>query len=98
MSLFAEAESAPKVRGRRKSKKDGDISFKEKREATTLDRLHAAMLLQKGGQTTALRSLLQSESERGSDFMRLANALTALYPRESEEKRLLDALLVNVRR
>jgi putative DNA methylase len=98
MSLFAEVETAPKVRGRRKSKKDGDISFNEKREATTLDRLHAAMLLQKGGQTTALRALLQAESERGSDFMRLANALTALYPRESEEKRLLDALLVNVRR
>jgi putative DNA methylase len=98
MSLFADAESAMKVRGRRKAKKDGDMSFNEKREATTLDRLHAAMLLQKGGQTTALRALLQSESERGSDFMRLANALTALYPRESEEKRLLDALLVNVRR
>jgi putative DNA methylase len=98
MSLFAEAESAPKVRGRRKAKNDWDVSFQEKREATTLDRLHAAMLLQKGGQTTALRTLLQSESERGSDFMRLANALTALYPRESEEKRLLDALLVNVRR
>jgi putative DNA methylase len=56
------------------------------------------MLLQKGGQTTALRALLEAENERGSDFMRLANALTALYPRESEEKRLLDALLVNVRR
>lgn len=33
-----------------------------------LDRLHAAMLLQKGGQTTALRALLQAEGERGSDF------------------------------
>jgi putative DNA methylase len=98
MSLFADAESAPKVRGRRKSGKEGEVSFKEKREATTLDRLHAAMLLQKGGQTTALRALLEAENERGSDFMRLANALTALYPRESEEKRLLDALLVNVRR
>lgn len=98
MSLFAEAESAPKIRAKRKSKKDSEVALDTKREATTLDRLHAAMLLQKGGQTTALRALLQSESERGSDFMRLANALTALYPRESEEKRLLDALLVNVRR
>ncbi len=98
MSLFAEAESAPKIRAKRKSKKDGEVALDTKREATTLDRLHAAMLLQKGGQTTALRALLQSESERGSDFMRLANALSALYPRESEEKRLLDALLVNVRR
>lgn len=98
MSLFSEPESAPKVRGRRKSKKEAEVSFEDKREATTLDRLHAAMLLQKNGQTNALRALLQAESERGSDFMRLANALSALYPRESEEKRLLDALLVNVRK
>jgi putative DNA methylase len=98
MSLFQDAEPAPKIRAKRKSKKDGEVSLNQKREATTLDRLHAAMLLQKGGQTTALRALLQSESERGSDFMRLANALSALYPRESEEKRLVDALLVNVRR
>ena len=98
MTLFPETESAPKVRGRRKSKKEAEISFEQRREATTLDRLHAAMLLQKGGQTTALRNLLQSEVERSPDFMKLANALSALYPRESEEKRLLDALLVNVRR
>jgi hypothetical protein len=86
------------VRGRRKSKKEAEVSYEDKREATTLDRLHAAMLLQKNGQTNALRALLQAESERGSDFMRLANALSVLYPRESEEKRLLDALLVNVRK
>jgi hypothetical protein len=98
MTLFPEAESAPKVRGGRKAKKAADISLDERREATTLDRLHAAMLLQKTGQTTALRTLMQSEAERGPDFMKLANALSALYPRESEEKRLLDALLVSVRR
>jgi hypothetical protein len=98
MSLFSDAESAPKVRGRRKSRKEAEVSFEQRREATTLDRLHAAMLLQKNGQTNALRALLQAESERGPDFMRLANALSALYPRESEEKRLLDALLVNIRR
>ena len=98
MSLFPEAESTPNVRGRRKSRKEAEVSFDERREATTLDRLHAAMLLQKNGQTNALRALLQSESDRSSDFMRLANALSALYPRESEEKRLLDALLVNTKR
>ena len=32
------------------------------------------------------------------DFMRLANALPALYPRDSEEKRLLDAMLLAVPR
>jgi len=69
-----------------------------RREATTLDRVHAAMLLQRSGQTNALRALLNAEQERGPDFLRLANALSALYPRESEEKRLLDAMLLAVPR
>ena len=38
-------------------------------------------------------SLLQSEIERGPDFLRLANALSALYPKDSDEKRLPDAML-----
>ncbi len=52
------------------------------------------MLLQKNGRTHALRALLAAEQERGPDFLRLANALSALYPRNSEEKRLLDAMLL----
>ncbi|MCY4506524.1 MAG: DUF1156 domain-containing protein, partial [Acidobacteria bacterium] len=66
--------------------------------ATTLDRVHTAMLLQAGGSTHALRALAQAERERGPDFLRLANALSALYPRASEEKRLLDAMLLAVPR
>lgn len=31
---------------------------------------------------------------RGADFLRLVNALSALYPARSEEKRLLDAMLL----
>ena len=62
--------------------------------ATTLDRIHAAMLLQASGRSQALRNLLRAEQERGPDFLRLANALTALYPRGSDEKRLLDAMLL----
>ena len=64
--------------------------------ATTLDRVHAAMLFQSRGATYALTSLVQAERERGPQFLRLANALSALYPRGSEEKRLLDAMLVAV--
>jgi hypothetical protein len=52
------------------------------------------MLLQAGGKTNALRALLKSEQERGQDFLRLANALSALYPTGSEEKRLLEAMLL----
>ncbi len=61
---------------------------------TTLDRVHIAMLLQSAGKANALRTMLKSETERGPDFLRLANALSALYPKDSEEKRLLDAMLL----
>ncbi|HXJ41017.1 MAG TPA: hypothetical protein VNH18_17175 [Bryobacteraceae bacterium] len=82
---------APK-RGRKKGV--ADEALKTRREATTLDRVHAAMLLQASGRANALRSLLKSETERSPDFLRLANALSALYPKENEEKRLLDAMLL----
>lgn len=67
-------------------------------KATTLDRVHAAMLLQSGGRSQALRTLLTEETARGPEFLHLANALSALYPRGSEEKRLLDAMLLAVPR
>jgi putative DNA methylase len=104
ISLFPRSEksSAPQIRGRgRKARKDGEVtdeSLKTRHEATTLDRVHAAMLLQSTGRTNALRALLQAEQDRGSEFLRLANALSALYPRQSEEKRLLDAMLLAVPR
>ena len=75
-----------------------DESLAAAGEATTLDRVHVSMLLQAGGRTNALRALLKAEQERGPDFLRLANALSALYPKGSEEKRLLDAMLLAVRR
>jgi hypothetical protein len=42
--------------------------------------------------------LLRAEIDHGPDFLRLSNALSALYPRNSEEKRLLDAMLLPVPR
>jgi len=56
------------------------------------------MLLQASGRANALRALLKGEMDRGPDFLRLANALSALYPRWSEEKRLVDAMLLAVPR
>jgi hypothetical protein len=95
-------ERAPKVRGqgrRREALMDpGDVELRKDRKATTLDRVHAAMLLQARGQTNALRALLKAEQERGLAFLRLANALSALYPTGSEERRLLDAMLLAVPR
>lgn len=101
--LFPEMEAAPRVRGargrgRRAAVDVSDESLAAAREATTLDRVHAAMLLQAGGRTNALRALLKAEQDSGPDFLRLANALSALYPKGSEEKRLLDAMLLAVPR
>jgi adenine-specific DNA methylase len=98
--LFPDAEAAPIVRGRGRisEKRAGVDALSAARDATTLDRIHAAMLLQASGRTNALRALLKAEQERGSDFLRLANALSALYPKASEEKRLLDAMLLAVPR
>ena len=66
--------------------------------ATTLDRIHVGMLLQAGGNATALRSLIEEERQSGPGFLRLANALSALYPGGSQEKRVLDAMLLAVPR
>jgi hypothetical protein len=68
------------------------------REATALDRVHTAILLRKSSHTNALRALHTAEQERGPDFLRLANALSALYPCGSKERRLLDAMLPAVPR
>lgn len=102
--LQAEGAAVPEIkgRGRRKNAKGAaevsDEKLASRREATTLDRVHAAMLLQAGGRANALRALLKAEQKRGPDFLRLANALSALYPKDCEEKRLLDAMLLAVPR
>ena len=102
LTLFPKTEAEPqpvRVRGRaRRAGAVSDEAFKTHREATTLDRVHATMLLQAGGRTNALRALLEAEVQRSPDFLRLANALSALYPKDSEEKRLLDAMLLAVPR
>jgi hypothetical protein len=100
LSLFPEVQAEMKPRRGRKKVvvTASDDAIAERRSATTLDRVHAAMLLQSSGRANALRALLAAEVERGPEFLRLANALSALYPRESEEKRLLDAMLLAVPR
>ena len=95
-TLFPDLDAAPKParRGRgNRTVPDGGAELRPL-DATVLDRVHAAMLLQAGGHANALRALIASEQDRGPDFLRLANALSALYPRGSREKRLLDAMLL----
>jgi len=112
LQLFLDDRAAaPTIRGsgrravrekrRRKDAGEGATVAEDRevrREATTLDRIHAAMLLQASGQAAGLRALLEAETRRGPGFLRLANALSALYPKDSEEKRLVDAMLLAVPR
>ena len=99
-TLFPDLEPAPRPRNRRPGRKsilDSDAEL-QTIDATTLDRVHATMLLQASGHANALRTLIGAEQDRGPEFLRLANALSALYPRGSQEKRLLDAMLLAVPR
>jgi len=96
LSLALETGAAPEIGGRRRGGTITSEEFERASTATTLDRVHATMLLQAGGKTNALRALLKQEVERGPEFLRLANSLSALYPKGVEEKRLLDAMLLAV--
>jgi hypothetical protein len=94
--MNATEERSPKAKGkgRKRGKSTPDEAPTVASGTTTLDRVHIAMLLQASGKSNALRTMLKAEQDRGPDFVRLANALSALYPRDSEEKRLLDAMLL----
>ena len=96
LTLSPGIDASPKPGPRRRGGRtvlDGDAEL-QTINATTLDRLHAAMLLQTNGHANPLQTLIGAEQERGPDFLRLANALSALDPRASQEKRLLDAMLL----
>ncbi len=99
-TLFPELDALPQAgaSGRSAGNAPSVDTILEAPETTSLDRVHAAMLLQAGGHANALRTLIVSEQDRGPDFLRLSNALSALYPRGSREKRLLDAMLLAVPR
>jgi adenine-specific DNA methylase len=61
---------------------------------SVLDRIHQAMILFAAGRGDALRRFLTDDGV-GSDqrFWQLAQALSALYPSSTEEKRWVDGLL-----
>jgi len=71
---------------------DGEIVLEA--GSTTLDRLHQSMLLFGVGRGESLRRFLV-ENGVGKDtrFWRLAQALSALYPSGSDEKRWVDGVL-----
>ncbi|HWA27558.1 MAG TPA: NADAR domain-containing protein [Lacunisphaera sp.] len=62
--------------------------------ATVLDRVHQAMILFATGRGDALkRFLVEDGVGREAAFWRLAQALSALYPGSSQEKRWVDGVL-----
>ncbi len=61
---------------------------------TTLDKLHQTMLLFAANRGEAMKRLLVEEGfGRDSNFWKLAQALSALYPAGSDEKRWVDGVL-----
>ncbi len=48
----------------------------------------------RAGQADACQAVLVPRQQRGPDFLRLANGPSALYAKDSEEKRLLGAMLL----
>jgi putative DNA methylase len=61
---------------------------------TTLDQLHQAMILFGASRGEALRRFLVEDGiGRNSHFWRLAQALSALYPAGTDEKRWVDGVL-----
>ena len=61
---------------------------------TTLDQLHQSMILFAAGRGEALKRFLVEEGVGANAlFWRLAQALSALYPSGTEEKRWVDGVL-----
>jgi putative DNA methylase len=62
--------------------------------STVLDRLHQAMLLFARSQSALLRPfIVETHMDTDQRFWRLAQALSALYPTNTDEKRWVDGVL-----
>jgi hypothetical protein len=66
----------------------------ERHGETVLDRIHQSMILFAAGRSEALkRFIVEDGAGRDQRFWRLAQALSALYPSHTEEKRWVDGVL-----
>ncbi len=88
MSLFEDLEEAEAVEGGWSQMQGPPLG------ATVLDRVHQAMILFAAGRSEAIKRFLV-EDGAGTDarFWKLAQSLSALYPKESDEKRWVDGVL-----
>jgi hypothetical protein len=92
MDLFAELANSA----------NGEAAWLEKTAPrvgeTTLDRLHQSMILFAAGRAEALKRFLVEEGVgRDARLWRLAQALSALFPAATEEKRWVDGVLARKR-
>ena len=70
------------------------VEIKGKAGKTVLDQLHQSMILFGSGRGEAMKRLLVEEGVgRNPHFWRLAQALSALYPAGTDEKRWVDGVL-----
>jgi putative DNA methylase len=88
LNMFAELTEA----------EDAEVAWKEKTVKrvgeTTLDRVHQAMILFAAGRGEALkRFVVEDGVGQDGKFWRLAQALSALYPSGTDEKRWVDGVL-----
>jgi hypothetical protein len=86
-ALFEELEEVAEQQGW------GEVGT-PKAGTTTLDRVHQAMILFGAGRGEALKRFLVEEGVgRAAQFWKLAQALSALYPPGTDEKRWIDGVL-----
>jgi putative DNA methylase len=88
MDLFNELTAGDKA----------EVAWDEKVTAapgeTTLDRVHQSMILFAAGRGEAMkRFLVEDGAGRNPGFWKLAQALSALYPKGTQEKRWVDGVL-----
>jgi hypothetical protein len=88
MNMFAELTGAD----------DAETAWQEKTVTrigeTTLDRVHQAMILFAAGRGDALKRFVVDDGVgRDSKFWRLAQALSALYPAGTEERRWVEGVM-----
>jgi adenine-specific DNA methylase len=87
--LFATIEEVEAV-----SISSGGSPLAPKLGETALDRVHQAMILFATGRGEALKRMLVDDGAgREARFWKLAQALSALYPSQTEEKRWVDGVL-----
>lgn len=87
LTLFAEIDEAAEAQGW------GEVGA-PKAGTTVLDRVHQAMLLFAAGRSEALKRFIVDEGAgKQPQFWKLSQALSALYPTGTDEKRWVDGVL-----